>query len=374
MSADAGSADLVRFEELRCVSGHRFGLATLNAEAALNALSLPMVEALYPQLGRWAHDSQVVGVMLQAAGDRAFCAGGDLRALHASMRAEGSARNAYCRQFFEQEYRLDHLIHTYPKPFLCWGHGIVMGGGVGLMIGASHRVATPKTRIAMPEISVGLYPDVGGSWFLRRLPGRAGLFLALTGAPLNAADARYGGLADFVLDHARKAEVIAALGAVRWTGSASQDHRRLTQLLEAQPAPESLPESNLRKHFETICELIGHDSLADIAARLRALQTDDAWLAAAVTSFTQGSPTSAALIHALWQRAPRLSLAEVFRLEYDVSMGCATHPDFAEGIRALIVDKDRQPRWTPARLEAVSDDWIAQHFVRHEPHPLADLR
>jgi len=373
MSADAGIAEVVRFEELPTASGHRFGVATLNAEAALNALSLPMVQALYPQLCAWATDAGIAGVVLQAAGDKAFCAGGDLRALYNSMRAEGETRNAYCRSFFEQEYRLDHLIHSYPKPLLCWGHGIVMGGGIGLMIGASHRVATPRTRLAMPEISVGLFPDVGGSWFLRRMPGRAGLFLALTGAPLNAADARYGGLADFVLEHERKGAVLAAIGAADWSGEAGENHRRLTQLLDAQPAPATLPESKLRQHRDTIHALIGHDGLADIAARLRSLQTNDPWLSAAVTTFLQGSPTSAALSFALWQRVPRLSLADVFRLEYDVALGCATHPDFAEGIRALIVDKDRQPRWTPARPEEVSAEWIAAHFQTTAPHPLADL-
>jgi len=374
MSADAGIAEVVCFEELPTASGHRFGVATLNAEAALNALSLPMVQALYPQLRAWAADAGIAGVVLQAAGDKAFCAGGDLRALYNSMRAEGETRNAYCRSFFEQEYRLDHLIHSYPKSLLCWGHGIVMGGGIGLMIGASHRVATPRTRLAMPEISVGLFPDVGGSWFLRRMPGRAGLFLALTGAPLNAADARYGGLADFVLDHERKGAVLAAIGAAAWSGEAGENHRRLTQLLDAQPAPATLPESKLRQHRDTIDALVGHDGLADIAARLRSLQTNDPWLSAAVTTFLQGSPTSAALSFALWQRVPRLSLADVFRLEYDVALGCATHPDFAEGIRALIVDKDRQPRWTPARPEEVSAEWIAAHFSTTAPHPLADLR
>lgn len=365
--------DVVLFEELATACGRRWGVATLNAPAALNALSLPMVQLLMPRLQAWAQDADVVGVVLRAAGEKAFCAGGDLRELYQSLRRCGAGPNAYAEAFFAQEYALDHLIHTYPKPVLCWGHGIVMGGGIGLFAGASHRVVTPQSRLAMPEISIGLYPDVGGSWFLPRLPGRTGLFLALTGAPLQAADALFSGLADVALEHASQAAVLQAIGTHHWSGAAQQHRAALSRLLAAHAVHLPAAASQLHLHFDAISERMAGNDLADIAARLRTLQTGEAWLDAAGANFRRGSPSSAALAWALWQRARHLSLAEVFALELRVSLGCCAHPDFAEGIRALLIDKDRQPRWTPAVLEDVTPRWIEAHFAPRgstAPQPL----
>ena len=349
-------------------------MASLNAPATLNALSLPMVQALTPALREWAADPGVAGVVLQASGDKAFCAGGDLRELYQSMRDCGAGPNPYAHGFFAQEYQLDHLIHSYAKPLLCWGQGIVMGGGIGLMAGASHRVVTSSAKLAMPEISIGLYPDVGGSWFLRRMPGRVGLFLALTGAPLNAADALFCGLADFYLGSQNRTDVLSSITAACWHDVADDNRAALSRLLAGQAA-QDLPESKLRRHFDLIDELMAGDDLLDIAQRLRKLQSDDAWLMTAAATFAKGSPTSAALVFELWRRVQRLSLAEVFRLEYRVSLGCCAHPDFAEGIRALLIDKDRNPRWMPETLEHVTPEWINEHFEPRfaAPHPLAAL-
>ncbi|OWQ91013.1 enoyl-CoA hydratase [Roseateles aquatilis] len=374
----ASAADApVLFRTLLTASGHRFGHATLNAPASLNALTLPMVDALQARLSAWADDPGIAGVVLDGGGEKAFCAGGDVVGLHRAMRAAGAGnvpRDA--ADFFEREYRLDHAIHRYPKPLLAWGHGIVMGGGIGLMAGASHRVVTPRSRLAMPEITLGLYPDVGGSWFLSRLPGRTGLFLALTGAPLNAADALWSGLAD----HAARAEdhgaLLEAIAAARWTGEHAADAERLDDVLRALPAPELAP-SALRRHRDRIDALIGpHDGLATIAPRLRSLAgEDDPWLAQAGGAFQKGSPTSAALAIALQRRLRHASLAEVFRVEYQASVGCCVFPDFAEGVRALLIDKDKSPRWQPASVEdggeALVDAVLAPRF--DGPHPLADL-
>jgi len=366
--------DAVLFEEMPTASGRRFGVATLNSPATLNALSLAMVQLLTPALRDWAADPAIAGVVLRAEGDKAFCAGGDLRELYQSMLQCGAGPNPYAHGFFAQEYQLDHLIHTYPKPVLCWGQGIVMGGGIGLMAGASHRVVTTTSKLAMPEVSIGLYPDVGGSWFLRRMPGRVGLFLALTGAPLNAADALFCGLADFCLGAESRADVLAAIAATRWSDTAGDSRATLSRLL-ARLSAGSLPPSRLRQHFDLINELMAGDDLMDIAARLRGLQSDDPWLLGAAATFAKGSPTSAALAFELWHRVPRLSLAEVFRLEYRASLGCCAHADFAEGIRALLIDKDRKPQWTPATLEQVAPELIEDHFrprfAAH--HPLAAL-
>jgi enoyl-CoA hydratase/carnithine racemase len=369
-------ADSVLFETLRTASGHTFGRATLNAPAVLNALSLTMIDRLDPQLTAWAHDPQIAGVMLDAVGDRAFCAGGDVVAVYHAIRAAGTGQVApEAAAFFEREYRLDYRIHTYPKPILCWGHGIVMGGGIGLMAGASHRVATPRTRLAMPEIGIGLFPDVAGSWFLPRMPGRTGPFLALTGAPLNASDARLAGLADFVLPHESLPAVLGAVSAERWQGEHAADAARLSHLLD-RFATHDLPAPNLLAHLDRIDAVIGHDRLEDAAPRLAALASDDdPWLAQAGSTFAKGSPTSAALAFELQRRARHLSLADVFRLEYQAAVGCSVHHDFAEGVRALLVDKDRNPTWQPSSLSEIGQDTIDAHLEPRfdGPHPLSDL-
>jgi len=353
---------VVLFEEVPTASGHRFGIATLNAPAALNALSVDMVRLLLPRLAAWQADAGVVGVMLQAAGEKAFCAGGDLRQLYATLRECGAGRNTYAEDFFREEYELDYLIHTYAKPLMCWGHGIVMGGGVGLMAGCTHRVVTEGSRVAMPEINIGLYPDVGGSWFLRRMPGRTGLFLALTAAQVNGADAIFCGLADHFVPQAGKSQVMDAIAAARWTGEGSADRAELSRVLARAQEGATLPASKVREHFDTINALMAGESLLDIARRLREFEGDDAWLQGASKAFSKGAPSSAAVTFALWQRVLHMSLAEVFRLEYRASLGFCAHHDFAEGIRAVLIDKDRNPQWQPARLEDVTPEFVADHL------------
>lgn len=351
----------VLFDTFLTAGGHRFGVATLNAPATLNALSLDMVRLLAPRLADWAADPEIAGVWLDAAGDKAFCAGGDLRQLYPSLLSHRHAFNPTAAAFFSEEYALDHLIHTYPKPFLVWGHGIVMGGGVGLMAGASHRVVTDRTRLAMPEIGIGLFPDVGGSWFLPRAPGRTGLFLALTAAPLGAADVLRANLADAYVPHARKGAVRMAIAKTLWRGHAADDRAHLTALLadhgDTPPAP-----SLLAQHAGTLDTLMAGDDLGAIGARLLAIGEDDPWLRAAADAYAHGSPTSAALAFALWQRTRGMGLADVLRLEYQAALGCCAHPDFAEGIRAVLVDKDRRPRWQPATLDDVTPEWIDSHL------------
>ncbi|SCK51238.1 Enoyl-CoA hydratase/carnithine racemase [Variovorax sp. HW608] len=366
---------VVLFNEIKTANGKRFCIATLNSPASLNSLSVAMVRLLIPKLREWAQDDGVAGVLLDASGEKAFCAGGDLRRLYQTLLECGPARNTYAEEFFSEEYELDYLIHTFPKPFLCWGHGIVMGGGVGLMAGASHRVVTLQSRVAMPEINIGLYPDVGGSWFLRRAPGRVGVFLALTAAPLNAADAIFCGLADIVVPHERKAQVLEGIAGANWQGESKADRALLSRLLAKAGEGGQKQPSKLREHFDTINDLMAGDDLLDIAHRLRSLKSDDAWLQTAATTFAKGSPSSAALSFALWQRVTRMSLAEVFRLEFWASLGCCAHKDFAEGIRALLIDKDRNPRWSPATLEEITPEFIEDHLrVRAPgPHPLAAL-
>ncbi len=364
-------------ETLQAANGRLIGVLTLNAEKTLNALSLPMVDLLSEQLSAWAEDERIAMVLLQGAGDKAFCAGGDLQNLYRTMVEQRASEqrddvlgNAYANEFFGREYRLDYLIHTWSKPILCWGHGIVMGGGIGLMAGASHRVATEKTRLAMPEIGIGLFPDVGGSWFLSRMPGRLGLFLALTGAAVNAADARYIGLADRVLAHADKPRVIESLLQQPWGDDDAANDMLLGAVLREAEASSPPPDIGpLRQHQDVIDSLCGRESLEQVLTALAELQTDDPWLRKAISAPARGAPGSLALAWKLLERAPHLSLADVFRLEYGVALHCAAHGDFAEGIRALLIDKDLTPAWQPAGSTAhfMDSPWTPQQ------HPLADL-
>jgi len=372
----------VVFEELVATNGARIGVAKLNAEKSLNALSLEMIDLLARQLALWAADPGVAIAVLEGAGDKAFSAGADLHQMHATMLAHHASAsrqdirgNAYAAAFFGREYRLDYAIHTYPKPVLCWGHGIVMGGGVGLMSGASHRVVTHESRVAMPEITIGLFPDVGGSWLLERMPGATGLFLALTGARLQASDALFVKLADYCIGHSHKAVLFERLGAQPWAQASAVNHRLLSAVLH-EFANSEQPIGPLRLHFDLINKLCGSGGLIDIVAALTGLKTEDSWLARAVATLAAGSPSTAALSYELQRRAKYLSLADVFRLEFVAALHCASRPDLAEGIRALLIDKDQRPRWQPQTLAQISEQWLEGYFKspwkRHD-HPLADL-
>ncbi|MFC4158545.1 enoyl-CoA hydratase/isomerase family protein [Chitinimonas lacunae] len=356
--------DPVLFSVYPAANGHQIAVATLNAEKSLNALSLPMIRALAPQLRAWRDDPAVACVLLQGAGERAFCAGGDVVDIHNAIRA---GNLAHCDDFFTEEYALDHLIHSFPKPLLVWGHGIVMGGGVGLMVGASHRIVTEKSRIAMPEVTIGLYPDVGGSWFLNRLPGRLGIYLGLTGASFSASDALYVGLADFALPSAFRLGLIEALQAVAWQGQGEADRRLLSHYLRdaSRQAALDLPPSQVRAHYDTIVALTDYDTVEEIVKAITDYAGDDEWLRGGAKKLAAGSPTSMHLIVEAQKRARHLSLREVFEMELNVSRQCCRQHDFAEGVRALLVDKDNAPRWQPATLAGVDPAVIEAHF--HQP-------
>jgi enoyl-CoA hydratase/carnithine racemase len=356
----------------------RIAIATLDAPRSLHALNLEMIRLLDDALQRWAVDPLVACVVLQSSTDKAFCAGGDVRSLRqAVLDHPDQWPNAQALAFFSDEYRLDHRIHSYAKPLLAWGGGIVMGGGLGLMAGASHRVVTETTRIAMPEISIGLFPDVGGSWFLPRMPGRIGLFLGLTGAALNAHDAMFTGLADYFLPQQQRVALIDALCALDWRSAIPANHLMLDRKLRAMQAPAALlPDSPVRTHFDEIASMTASRDLAEVVDAIVGYGGTAAWLQRAAQALACGSPSSAALTWALRERTRHLSLADVFRLELIVALRCCAAPDFTEGVRALLVEKDNAPQWCPGTLAGVDGAAIAQFFEAPWPadqHPLADL-
>ncbi|CAM5204707.1 3-hydroxyisobutyryl-CoA hydrolase OS=Castellaniella defragrans (strain DSM / CCUG 39792 / 65Phen)OX=1437824 GN=BN940_10006 PE=4 SV=1 [Castellaniella denitrificans] len=377
---ESAGQEPVLFQEIPARGGRRIGVATLNSPRTLNGLSLPMCRLLDARLQAWADDDGIAAVVLKGAGGKAFCAGGDLHALYRAM-LESPAGDAWAnvpaREFFETEYRLDHRIHRYSKPVLCWADGIVMGGGVGLMLGASHRIVTGATRFAMPEVTIGLYPDVAGTWMLSRLPRGIGAFLAFTGAQLGAADCLHYGLADRVCGAGEPDALLAALAATDWAVNPARHATQVDAALDAcqVPAPEPGP---LQRHADTIRLACGRADFLEIAAAIAAWKDDpDPWLARAAATFLAGSPGSARLSHTLLARARHQSLAETFRMEFTASLHCCAEPDFREGIRALLIDKDKSPRWNPATHEQATADW-ARRFLAPagpagQPHPLADL-
>lgn len=385
----------VIFSTIPCKQGMVVGVATLNAPKTLNGLTLDMTRLLASQLEGWAADPQVALFVLRGAGDKAFCAGGDLHALHHSMvehAGQPSIQNTYAGTFFAEEYTLDYRLHTFPKPVLVWGDGIVMGGGMGLMMGASHRVVTETSRLAMPEISIGLFPDVGGTWLLNRLPGKTGLFMGLTGAQVGAADALFAGLADYHLARQSWDDLVNLITSAEWVAcSAAQhsnyhdqrnpalaaNHAQLHQLLaglSTSPTPAIGP---LQTHQALIQACCVSSDLNQVAKNILALSAqEDPWLQRAAKTFAAGSPGSARLTFALLERVKRMSLAEVYRTEWIAGLMAASHGDFAEGIRALLIDKDKQPKWNPATLQEATADWVEKFFVLPVPatqHPLHKL-
>lgn len=349
----------------------RDGVATvtLNRPAAHNALTLAMLEGLAAWLDDWQRDDRVRLVVLRGAGDRAFCAGGDIRELREMFVSGGGAH----RHFFEVEYALDHRIHTYPKPVLALMDGITMGGGMGLAQGAALRVAGPRTRIAMPETRIGFFPDVGGTWFLQRAPGKIPFYLGLAGVTIGAADGLYAGLADACLPPESIATLASELPRVAAAADPREALARLGRDLAVTPPPGELERLRpaIDLHF-------GRKSVAGILASLESEARPEyaPWAAKTLSLLEERSPTLLRVAFEQLRRGRTLDLAASFRLELNLIHGCFAQGDFVEGIRALIVDKDNAPRWNPASLADVTDASVAAFFApRWAPpeHPLRHL-
>lgn len=367
----------VIFSELPCGDGGRIAVATLNNPKTLNALSLDMIDPLFEKLQQWRDDPEVVAVWLDGAGDRAFCAGGDIVRLYHAMGEHPGEIPPLAEAFFGREYRLDYLIHTFPKPLICWGSGVVMGGGLGLMSGASHRVVTDTTKVAMPEINIGLYPDVGGTWFLNRMPAGTGLFLGVTGAHCNGADALAVGWADQLVGAERKGELQERLQALKWQGNAG-DHDRVTGLLEELDAAsrDQRPEGQVATHLRAMEAVAATDTITGAVDAILGLPDPDKWLARAQHSLAKGCPTTAHLVWRQIREGADLSLGDVFRRELVMSVQCTAHEEFREGVRALLVEKDNQPKWRYSSVAEVPDSYVDGFFVSpwsDEEHPLRDI-
>jgi len=337
--------------------------ASLNSPKTLNALTQDMVEQLHHQLREWAADERILAVVLGGEGERALCAGGDIKRLH-----ELALNGDQGREFFAKEYALDYYIHTYPKPLIVWGKGIVMGGGLGLLAEAPYRVVTQSTRIAMPEVTIGLYPDVGGSYFLARAPEKYGLFMGLTGCSINAADAVEIGMADFRLDDEQFGAFISTLCAADWSEDTvvAQTLTNLASIAEPQ-------QPYMTKYKDAINELCSADSLEEVMANISSLQSDEKFLLSAQKKCLSGCPMTAHLVWQQIQRAKAMSLHEVFEMEWVMSVNCLSNSDFPEGVRALVLDKDQQPKWAHSDVNAVPAEFVNQHFRLDEPNQFLAL-
>lgn len=365
----------IHFEERSGLQGAHLGIVNLDAPKSLNALTLPMIEALQRQLHRWASDARIVCVLLRGNGDRAFCAGADVRSLTQACREQPGEVPALAARFFEVEYRLDFQLKTYPKPVLAWGHGYVLGGGMGLLQGARHRLVTPEARLGMPEINIGLFPDVGASWFLSRLPGRLGLFLGLTATQLNATDAIDLGLADRCLRADQQPALLDGLLRINWSQQPDVQLNSLLRMLARQAANDAPPPAllPLRERLDALLDVA---TLPAAWQALVALRDDpEPILATAAATVAQGCPLTAHLVWEQLERGRLQSLAQSLRMEYAMSLNCCRHPEFAEGVRARLVDRDNAPRWHWPNVDEVPDGVVQAHFqpTWSGPHPLADL-
>lgn len=346
MSQPAGGSE----EKVVVHRSGSLGRLTLNRPRAINALDLDMIRALTAALDAWEHDSDIEIVLLDGAGDRGLCAGGDVRGLYERTVAGDAEASAV---FFREEYALNARIAEYPKPFVAFADGITMGGGIGLAGHAAFRIVTERSKLAMPETRIGFTPDVGGSWLLAHAPGRLGEYLGLTGAVMDASDAVYAGFAD----HFVPSENLDGFRDALETRADPSGPAELVLLFDETPEP-----SRLRDARAWIDDAFAGESVPEIIDRLRGRPEDEA--RATADLLDELSPTGLTATLAAVRRARELpDLRAALAQEYGLVMWFATtQPDLAEGIRAQVVDKDRSPRWQPATLAELPTDAAASAF------------
>lgn len=357
-------------EDLLSESGRSLVAITLNRKHALNALSTDMIRNLMNTLSACESNAEIRGVLIESSSPKAFCAGGDIRFLHDARRTE---RYAKLRRFFTEEYRLNHLIHRYSKPYIALLDGVVMGGGMGIAQSSSAfrlRIVTERTRMAMPEVNIGLFPDVGGSYFLSRMPGETGTWMALTGETINATDALYAGLADVFIP----GDELFALRNELLTAYDSDPLQLAGQFTAAFDKETYSLRSLFAEHRERIDH---HFSKESVAAILASLDGDTHPFAAqTAAAIRRRSPLMLCVTLEQLRRGKTMTIEQCLRMERSMMHHCFEHPDALEGIRAAIIDKDNRPRWRPATLKDVSPDMVERFFMpawSEHDHPLRDL-
>ena len=322
------------------------GLVTLNRPQALNALTHAMVVAMKAQLDAWAADPEIACVVVVGAGERAFCAGGDIRALAES----GRAGTNYALDFWRDEYILNAAIKHYPKPYVALISGFAMGGGLGISVHGTYRVADETTQVAMPETGIGFFPDVGSSYFMPRCPGEVGMYLALTGARLKTADALYAGIATHLVRAETRPILMDAL-------TQGENPAELLSEIEVRP----MPGAPLGEQRDTIDNIFCLASVEEILERLD--EEGDAWTAATAATIRTKSPTSLKITFRELREGKTLSFDDCMRMEFRISSRILAGHNFLEGVRTVLVEKDSAPRWRPASLGEVRDEIVASYFA-----------
>jgi enoyl-CoA hydratase len=350
------------------------GHILLNRPKALNALSVHMVDEIEKKLVEWEHDSAVSLVLIEGAGEKGLCAGGDMRSFY-DKRHENVEEHAIT--FFSTEYKMNLALHRYAKPILAYMDGIVMGGGIGISIFGSQRVVTERSKLSMPEMNIGFFPDVGGSYFLNQMPGHMGRYLALTAYVFNGADAIYLGAADYYIPSEKWEDVKHEIGAFDWATCQERGtvETKLKGILQ-QFTVEALPESPLKNVQEKVDCHFAHNSVANILASLeQAAAEGDEWAAETAKTLRSKSPISMAVALEQLIRGKNMNIADCFRMEMNMAMHFMHSHDFYEGVRSVLVDKDRNPQWNPATIEEVTREAVEAFFEdpwENGTHPLAD--
>ena len=353
----------IRTEERHCETG-TLGVITLDAPSRLNALNGEMVDAMAAALDQWRDNDAIALVVIRAAGDKGFCAGGDLRDIYEALQSSETAGIETARSYFGREYRLDYSLYRFPKPVICIAHGITMGGGLGILSACRYRLVTPDVRLATPEAAIGFFPEAGGSWFLNRLPEGIGLFMGLSGARLNATDALRLGLADRMIPAQATDSLLDQLQSQHWRGEAAADDNRLFRLLNSfeEPATENQPVSQLAALEGAISVACRQSSLPAIVSDLLRFEHHSQWWQDCKHQFKQASPLSLHLIHRQLESTRQKGLADRFAQELYVAEQCVRGKEFREGIRARLIDRDQSPKWQYTDIENVPPERVAAHF------------
>ena len=349
------------------------GVITLDRPNALNSLSLDMVRALTQALRSWRDDSAVRSVVIRGSTGKAFCAGGDIRFFYEVGRAPTTGGSALLEDFFSEEYALNHLTHHYPKLYIALMDGIVMGGGMGIAQGGPGsrlRIVTERTKMAMPEVNIGLFPDVGGSFFLSRTPGQIGAYLGLSGEVINAADALHAGLADLFLPSAELPNLLSLLNQAN-----DADHRAVVHDFAVPFQPQVQAEAGmLATQRASIDRHFAHHSVAQIMDSLA--QDGSGFAQATLAAMQKRSPLMMCVTLEQLRRGVSLSIADCLRMERSMVRRNFEHGEIFEGVRAMVVDKDNAPAWSPPTLDQVTPEMVARFFAPAWPdyaHPLREL-
>ncbi|NXF38369.1 HIBCH protein, partial [Nyctibius bracteatus] len=330
------------------------GIITLNRPKALNAVNLSMIRQIYPQIKSWEQDPETFLIIIKGTGGKAFCAGGDIKAITDA----GKLGDRLSQDFFREEYRLNNAIGTCKKPYVALIDGVTMGGGVGLSVHGHFRVATEKTLFAMPETAIGLFPDVGGGYFLPRLPGKIGYYLALTGFRLKGRDVLKAGIATHFVDSEKLPALEKDLIALK-----SPSRENIADLLNSYHVKSKVDQEKefvLDEHMEKINSLFSANNMEEIVKKLK--QDGSPFAIKQLETISKMSPTSLKMTLRQLREGASMSLQDVLTMEYRLSQACMRGHDFYEGVRAVLIDKDQSPRWKPAALEEVSDEFVDDCF------------